>query len=163
MAEVALSVVPIENKDELNFIIGQTHFIKSVEDIYEAIVQSGTSIKFGVAFCEASGVCLLRWDGNDEECIELAKKNALNVGAGHSFFVFLKQGFPINVLNQIKMVPEVCRIFCASANAVQVIVAKTAQGKGIMGVIDGGSPLGVETEKDQSDRKAFIRMIGYKR
>ncbi|KAH3744036.1 adenosine monophosphate-protein transferase [Pelomyxa schiedti] len=134
----------------------------TVEDVYEVIVQSGISIKFGVAFCEASGVRLLRWDGNDQECIEAAKRNAMCVGAGHSFFIFLKQGYPINILNQLKSVPEVCRIFCATSNPVQVIVAKTAQGRGIMGVIDGESPLGVETEADQDERKAFLRKIGYK-
>eukprot|EP00727_Mastigamoeba_balamuthi_P002914 m51a1_g1262 putative membrane protein (161) ;mRNA; r:55383-56263 len=156
-------LVQVENPNELNFILGQTHFIKSVEDIYEAIVQTGTAVKFGLAFCEASGPCLIRFDGNDDECIELAKKNAQSVGAGHTFFVFLKNAFPVNVLNPIKAVPEVCRIFCATANPVQVVVAKSSQGRGVMGVIDGFAPKGVETAEDKKERVAFLQMIGYKR
>jgi adenosine/AMP kinase len=155
--------VKIEKPQTLNFILGQSHFIKTVEDIHEALVSSVPGIKFGLAFCEASGECLVRWTGTDEALIELAKKNALAIGAGHSFIVFLGEGFyPINVLNAIKNVPEVARIFCATANPVEVLVAQTEQGRGILGVIDGFSPKGVEDEKGIAWRKDFLRMIGYK-
>jgi len=137
--------------------------LKTVEDLYEALIQSGISIKFGIAFCEASGPKLIRWDGNDDQLIQLAQKNALKVGAGHSFFIFLDKGYPVNVLNTIKMVTEVTKIYCATANPLQVIVAKTEQGRGIMGVIDGGSPLGIENETNQQDRREFLRAIGYKK
>jgi len=163
MSGVEFEVVDVENPDTLNVIFGQSHFIKTVEDLYEALVQSGTSIKFGIAFCEASGPKLIRSDGNDEKLIELAKKNAMKVGCGHSFWIFLNNGFPINVLNQVKNVPEVCRIFCATSNPLQVIVAKTAKGRGVSAVIDGGSPSGFEGDKEKQERKDFLRKIGYKR
>jgi uncharacterized protein len=155
--------VKIEKPEDTNFILGQSHFIKTVEDIHESLVTSVPGIKFGLAFCEASGECLVRWSGNDPAMLELARKNALAIGAGHSFILFLGEGFfPVNVLNQVKMVPEVCRIFCATANPVEVIIAETDLGKGILGVIDGNSPQGIEDEKDIAWRKGFLRKIGYK-
>jgi len=158
-----LSVVKIEKTIETNFILGQTHFIKTVEDVHEALVTAVPGIKFGLAFCEASGKCLIRWTGTDEEMIKLAQQNAQAIGAGHSFIVFLGEGyFPINVLNAIKMVPEVAHIFCATANSTQVIVAESEQGRGILGVIDGQPPKGIEQEDDIAWRKDFLRMIGYK-
>lgn len=157
-----LTTVPIENPEQLNLIFGQTHFIKSVEDIHEALVQASPSLKFGIAFCEASGPRLVRRSGNDDALVELAVANALAIAAGHSFIVFLRDGFPINVLNAIKMVPEVCRVFCATANPVEVVIAKTSQGRGVVGVIDGGPPLGVETEADIEARRTLLRTIGYK-
>jgi len=158
-----LTTLKIEKPEAVNFILGQTHFIKSVEDIHEALVTAVPGIKFGLAFCEASGVCLVRWTGTDEAMIELAKKNAQAIGAGHSFIVFLAEGFyPINVLNALKMVPEVCSIFCATANPTEVIVAETEQGRGILGVIDGSSPKGIEDEGGITWRKGFLRKIGYK-
>ena len=157
------SSVKIEKPEAVNFILRQTHFIKSVEDIHEALVNAVPGIKFGLAFCESSGACLVRWTGTDEAMIELAKKNALAIGAGHSFIVFLGEGFyPINVLNALKMVPEVCRIFCATANPAEVIVAETEQGRGILGVVDGSSPQGIEGEEEIAWRKDFLRKIGYK-
>ena len=157
------SIISIEKPDELNFILGQTHFIKTVEDVYETLVTAVPNIKFGLAFCEASGKCLLRTSGTDQNLIDLARKNALAIGAGHSFILFLGEGyFPINVLNAIKMVPEVCQIFCATANPTQVVVVETDQGRGIMGVVDGFSPRGVEAEDDVVWRKDFLRKIGYK-
>jgi hypothetical protein len=153
----------IDKPESLNFILGQAHFIKSVEDIHEALVTTVPGIKFGLAFCEASGKCLVRWSGTDPALIELARKNAAALGAGHSFILFLGEGFyPINVLNTIKQVPEVCRVFCATANPVEVIIAATAQGRGILGVVDGSSPKGVEDEEDIAWRKKFLRQIGYK-
>ncbi len=158
-----LKIVPIEKPEAINFILGQTHFIKSVEDIHEALVTSVPGIKFGLAFCEASGPCLVRWTGTDEEMTELAKKHAQAIGAGHSFIIFLGEGFfPVNVLNAVKAVPEVCRIFCATANPTQVIVAETEQGRGILGVVDGFPPKGIEGEEDIAHRKDFLRKIGYK-
>lgn len=158
-----LKLIPIEKPEAVNFILGQSHFIKTVEDIHEALVTAVPGIQFGLAFCEASGKCLVRWSGTDEAMLNLAKKNALAIGAGHSFIIFLGEGFyPINVLNAVKMVPEVARIFCATANPVQVIVAESEQGRGILGVIDGSSPLGVEDEEGIAWRKGFLRMIGYK-
>ncbi|MEA3239587.1 MAG: adenosine-specific kinase [Candidatus Bipolaricaulota bacterium] len=157
-----LKVVDIENPDELNFILGQTHFIKSVEDLHEALVTAVPGIKFGLAFNEASGPCLIRKSGTDESLVDLAVKNAEAIGAGHSFIIFLDGSFPINVLPAIKGVPEVCHIICASANPTQVIVAETEQGCGILGVIDGYSPKGIETQVDIEDRKNFLRTIGYK-
>ena len=155
--------VKIEKPEPINFILGQSHFIKTVEDIHEALVGGVPGIKFGLAFCEASGDCLVRWTGTDEEMIELAKKNALAIGAGHSFILFLAEGFfPINVLNAVKMIPEVARVFCATANPTEVLVAETEQGRGILGVVDGFSPKGVEDEKGITWRKDFLRMIGYK-
>ena len=158
-----IRIVPVEKPDSVNFILGQSHFIKSVEDVYEALVQAVPGIKFGVAFCEASGACLVRWVGTDEEMTELAKKNALAISAGHSFIVFLDEGFyPLNVLNAIKMVPEVCRVFCATANPTQVIVAETEQGRGILGVVDGFPPRGVEDAEGIKWRTGLLRTIGYK-
>ncbi len=155
--------VRIEKPDATNFVLGQTHFIKSVEDIHEALVSAVPNIKFGLAFCEASGRCLVRWSGTDGSMVELARKNAGAIGAGHSFILFLGEGFyPLNVLNSLKMVPEVCRIFCATANPTEVIVAETVQGRGILGVVDGSSPKGVEGEDDIAWRKGFLRQIGYK-
>jgi adenosine/AMP kinase len=157
------STISIEKPDELNFILGQTHFIKTVEDVYETLVTAVPNIKFGLAFCEASGKCLLRTSGTDLDLIDLARKNALAIGAGHSFILFLGEGyFPINVLNAIKMVPEVCHIFCATANPTQVVIVETDQGRGIMGVVDGFPPQGVEAEDDVVWRKDFLRTIGYK-
>jgi len=157
------STISIEKPFELNFILGQTHFIKTVEDVYETLVTAVPNIKFGLAFCEASGKCLLRTSGTDQDLIDLARKNALAIGAGHSFILFLGEGyFPINVLNAIKMVPEVCHIFCATANPTQVVIVETDQGRGIMGVVDGFSPRGVEAEDDVVWRKDFLRTIGYK-
>jgi len=158
-----LTSVPIQKPEEINFILGQSHFIKTVEDIHETLVGAVPGIKFGLAFCEASGACLVRATGTDEAMIELARQNALAIGAGHSFILFLGAGFfPINVLNQVKMVPEVCRIYCATANPVEVILAETSQGRGILGVVDGASPKGVEAEDDVNWRKGFLRQIGYK-
>ncbi len=158
-----LTTVRIEKPDAINFILGQTHFIKTVEDVHEALVTAVPGIKFGVAFCEASGRCLVRWSGTDPALIDLARKNALALGAGHSFFVFLGDGFyPINVLNAIKAVPEVCRVFCATANPTEVVVAVTEQGRGILGVVDGAPPKGVEGDPDIAWRKGLLRQIGYK-
>ncbi len=155
--------VPIEKPETVNFILGQAHFIKTVEDLHEALVNSVPGIKFGLAFCEASGKCLVRWSGSDEAMIELAKKNALAVGAGHSFIIFLAEGFfPVNVLNAVKAVPEVARVYCATANPAEVLVAQTAQGRAILGVVDGSSPKGVEGAEDIAWRKDLLRKIGYK-
>jgi adenosine/AMP kinase len=158
-----LEIVAIEKPEATNFILGQTHFIKSVEDIHEALVNCVPGIRFGLAFCEASGDCLVRWSGTDERMIELATRNAVAIGAGHSFILFLGDGYyPINVLNALKSVPEVCRIFCATANPTQVVVAQTEQGRGILGVVDGASPSGVEQDEDIAWRKGLLRRIGYK-
>lgn len=158
-----LTTVIIEKPEAVNFILGQSHFIKTVEDLHEAMVNAVPGIKFGLAFCEASGACLVRWTGTDQAMIELAKKNAMTLSAGHSFIIFLAEGFfPINVLNAVKMVPEVCRIFCATANLTQVILAETAQGWGILGVVDGSKPKGVEDDEGIAWRKGFLRQIGYK-
>ncbi|MBC8442056.1 MAG: adenosine-specific kinase [Deltaproteobacteria bacterium] len=157
-----LKIINIENPDELNFILGHSHFIKTIEDIHEAIVCTVPNAKFGVAFCEASMECLVRYSGTDEQMMELAKKNAFTLSAGHSFIIFMKDMFPINILNTIKNIPEVARIHCATANPVQVILAQTDQGRGILGVIDGFSSKGIETEADIEKRKGFLRMIGYK-
>lgn len=158
-----LKIISIEKPEPINFILGQTHFIKSVEDIHEALVSSVPGIKFGLAFCEASGKCLVRWSGTDEAMLTLARENALALGAGHSFILFLGEGFyPINVLNAIKQVPEVCHIYCATSNPTQVILAETDQGRGILGVVDGAIPKGVEEEEDIEWRRGFLRMIGYK-
>jgi len=158
-----IQTIKIEKPETINFILGQSHFIKTVEDIHEALVNSVPGIKFGLAFCEASGKCLIRWTGTDNEMIELAKKNAQAVGAGHSFILFLGDGFfPINILNAVKNVPEVVRIFCATANPTEVLVAQTEQGRGIIGVVDGFAPQGIENEEGIAWRKDFLRMIGYK-
>lgn len=158
-----LTVVRIEKPEAVNLILGQSHFIKTAEDLHEALVCSVPGIKFGLAFCEASGPALVRASGTDDELIELAEQKALALGAGHSFIIFLGEGFyPVNVLNTVKMVPEVCRIFCATANPVEVILAETKQGRGILGVVDGVRTKGIETEDDVAHRKDFLRMIGYK-
>jgi adenosine/AMP kinase len=155
--------VQIEKPDEINFILGQSHFIKTVEDIHEALVQTVPGIKFGLAFCESSGAMLVRWSGTDEAMIELAKRNALALSAGHSFIIMLGAGFyPVSVLNGIKMVPEVCRIYCATANPAEVIIAESEQGRGILGVIDGGKSKGLEDEQGIAWRKELLRKIGYK-
>lgn len=161
--ETKLTIVQIEKPESVNFILGQTHFIKSVEDIHETLVTAVPGIKFGLAFCESSGKCLVRWSGTDSAMIELAKKHSVAIAAGHSFILFLADGFyPVNVLNPLKMVPEVCRIFCATANPAQVLIAETSQGRGIMGVVDGSSPKGVEDGAEIEWRKKFLRQIGYK-
>ncbi len=158
-----LELIAVQKPDELNFILGQTHFIKSVEDLHEAMVNAVPGIRFGLAFCEASGACLVRSSGTEPELVELAERNALRLGAGHCFIVFLGVGFyPINVLKAIQAVPEVCRIFCATANPTQVIVAKSGQGNGILGIIDGAGPKGIEGPEDVAWRKSFLRKIGYK-
>lgn len=166
MGDIDIKTVKIEKPDDMNFIFGQTHFIKSVEDIYEAIVSSVPSAKFAVAFCEASGACKVRVEGNDDALKKIAQKNALTIGAGHSFIVFMKNCFPINVLNAIKAVPEVCGIYCATANPTIVVIAEAKnsgeKGRGILGVIDGFSPKGVENKEDFVWRKKFLRDIGYK-
>ena len=152
----------IQKPEEVNLILGQTHFIKTVEDLHEAMVTAVPNIKFGLAFCEASGPCLIRWSGTDEKLVELAKTNATAIGAGHSFLIFLRDCFPINVLPVIRHVPEVCHIYCATANAVEVILAETEKGRGILGVVDGESPKGIEQESDRQQRKALLRQFGYK-
>jgi len=158
-----IKTIGIKKPEDVNFILGQSHFIKTVEDLYEILVSSVPGIKFGLAFCEASGACLIRSEGTDEEMKVLAVDNAKNIGAGHSFIVFLKDVYPINVLNAIKNCPEVCRIFCATANPCQVIVAESEQGRGILGVIDGFAPKGVEDGEGIKWRTDLLRKIGYKR
>jgi adenosine/AMP kinase len=158
-----LTLVPLEVPENGNLILGQAHFIKSVEDIYEAIVNTVPQMKFGVAFNEASGPCLTRVDGNDDALQAMAARNASAVAAGHIFVVAMREGYPINVLGRIKDVPEVCTIFCATANPVEAVVAGSGQGRGVLGVIDGFQPKGVETAEDAAKRRAFLRMIGYKR
>lgn len=157
-----LKSVNIEKPEMTNLILGQSHFIKTVEDIYEAIVQTNSQMKFGLGFCESSGPALVRWVGNDQNLIELAKKNAMNLSCGHCFILLLENGFPLNILNVIKNIPEVCTIYCATANPVEVIIAETEQGRGILGVIDGMKTKGIETEDDIKTRKEFLRKIGYK-
>lgn len=157
-----LKIVKIVKPQDMNFILGQSHFIKTVEDIYEVLASSVPDIKFGLAFCEASGVCKVRCEGNDPGLKKLAADNALELGAGHSFILFMNQAYPINVLNAIKALPEVCSIYCATANNVEVVVAQTDSGRGIMGVIDGAQPKGIETEEDIKWRKGLLRKIGYK-
>jgi adenosine/AMP kinase len=157
-----IKVIKIEKPEGLNLIIGQTHFIKSVEDLFETLITSSPTIKFGIGFVEASGDALIRWAGNDKELIELAKKNAYEIGAGHSFIIFLKDAFPINVLNAIKNVQEVCSIYAATANPLEVIVGETKQGRAILGVVDGTMPKGIETEEDIKKRKELLRKFGYK-
>lgn len=154
--------IPVEKPDDVNLILGQSHFIKTVEDLHETLAGVGGALRFGIAFCESSGPRLVRRSGNDPELIELAVKNALAIGAGHSFVVLLRQGFPVNVLNQLKLVPEVCGIYCATANPVEVLVARTERGRGILGVVDGEPPRGVEKDEDVRDRHALLRKIGYK-
>jgi len=166
MDEVTVKLVAIEKSDDINFILGQTHFIKSVEDLYEAMKNTVPNGKFGIAFCEASGACKIRSEGNDAALKELAEKNAMNIGAGHTFLIFMKDCYPLNVLNTIKNVPEVCSIFCATANPTSVVVAESKLqggiGRGILGVIDGFTPKGIENTEDFSWRKKLLRDIGYK-
>jgi uncharacterized protein len=157
-----ITTVPFRKPEDLNVILGQSHFIKTVEDLHEALVTASSSIRFGVAFCEASGPCLVRWSGNDQELIDIAVANAQAIGAGHSFVIAMREAFPINVLNAVKMVPEVCRIYCATANPLEVVVGQAEGGRAILGVVDGGSPLGVETDDDVAERKAMLRRFGYK-
>lgn len=157
-----IKVIKIDKPEDMNFILGQSHFIKTVEDIHEAVVTTAPQLKFGLAFCESSGPSLVRYSGNDEKLIVLARKNALNIAAGHSFILFMENGFPINILNAVKNVPEVCGIFCATANPVEVIVAETDTGRGILGVIDGLKTKGIEREDDIKFRKEFLRKLGYK-
>ena len=157
-----LQSVPIEKPGGMNFILGQSHFIKTVEDLHETIVTTAPAMKFGLAFCEASGPSLVRTSGNDERLTALARDNAVRIACGHTFIVFMEGGFPVNILNAVKSVPEVCSIFCATANPVEVIVAVTAGGRGIVGVVDGNPPKGVETPADVEARKGFLRAIGYK-
>jgi hypothetical protein len=157
-----IRIVPIDIPEGLNIIIGQSHFVKTVEDMYEILTGSSPSLKFGVAFSEASGPCLVRYEGNNEGLTKLAAEASFNLACGHTFVVFLKDGFPINVLNAIKACQEVCNIVCATSNPLEVIVAESGQGRGIMGVIDGSSPKGIEEEKDKKDRKALLRKFGYK-
>lgn len=157
-----IKTVKIEKPADINFILGQSHFIKTVEDIHEATVSSVPGIKFGLAFCEASGDCLIRWSGNDDEMIELARKNAESIAAGHTFILFIKDAFPVNILGAVRNVPEVCSIFCATANPVEVIIAETDQGRGILGVVDGESPKGVEGDEGKAWRHDILRKFGYK-
>ena len=157
-----IKTVRIEKPEDVNLILGQAHFIKTVEDLYEALVGAVPGIQFGLAFCESSGACLVRWIGTDDAMIELAKQNAYALSAGHVFIIFLKNAFPINVLNAVKMVPEVCRIFCATANPVEVILAETETGRGILGVVDGLKSKGIEDAEGIAWRKGFLRKIGYK-
>lgn len=162
MAGVELHLVAIDKPDDMNVIVGQSHFVKTVEDLHEALVGVSPHLRFGIAFCEASGPCLVRRSGNDARLVELATTNALAIAAGHTFVILLEDGYPVNVLNQVKQVPEVCSIFCATANPLQLVVAETELGRGVIGVIDGSRPLGVETDADVADRKALLRAIGYK-
>ena len=167
MSEVKIDLIEIEKPEDINFILGQTHFIKTVEDIYETIIQIIPNAQFGLAFCEASGSCKIRTEGTNKDMISLASKNAEKIGAGHSFIIFTKDFFPINILNAIKNVPEVCTIFCATANPTKIVIAESSFGKnngrGILGVIDGYSPKGIENAEEIKWRKDFLRTIGYKR
>lgn len=163
MSKLDLKLVDIEKPENVNFILGQSHFIKTVEDVHEALVNAVPGIKFGLAFCEASGPKLIRWSGTDEKMIDLAKKNMKKVGAGHSFIIFLGEGFyPLSILTTLRSVPEIVNIFCATANSTQVIVGETKLGRGILGVIDGGAPKGIEDKEEIEKRKKFLRDIGYK-
>ncbi len=162
VAGASFEVVGVQKPDDINVIIGQSHFIKTVEDLHEALVGVSPHLRFGIAFCEASGACLVRRSGNDDELVRLAVTNAQAIAAGHSFVILLREGYPVNVLNSVKAVPEVCGIFCASANPVEVLVAVTERGRGVVGVIDGVPPVGVETDADAADRHRLLRQIGYK-
>ncbi len=157
-----LELVTLETPQECNLVLGQSHFIKTVEDLHEAIVNTVPYAKFGLAFCESSGPCLVRKSGNDPGLVEAAAKNALNLGAGHSFLIFLREAYPINILNALRNVPEICNIYCATANPVQVILGVTEQGRGILGVVDGLVSKGIEEENHVQERKEFLRRIGYK-
>jgi adenosine/AMP kinase len=159
---VELTTVPIDKPADMNFILGQSHFIKTIEDLHEAIVQTAPQMKFGIAFCESSGPALVRRTGSDAQLVELAQRNALALGCGHSFIIFMTGGFPINILNTIKAVPEVCGIYCATANPTEVVVADTGSGRGILGVVDGATSKGIETESDVEARKGLLRQFGYK-
>lgn len=161
--QIRTHLVTVDIPADMNVIFGNAHFIKTVEDLYEALIGSSPSLKFGIAFCEASQKRLVRTDGNDPDLVDRAAQAAFDIACGHTFVIFLKDGFPINVLNRVKQVEEVTRIFCATANPLQVIVAASSQGRGVMGVIDGESPLGIETDQDRRDRRDFLRTIGYKR
>ncbi len=156
-------IIPVVIPDDCNIIFGMSHFIKTVEDLYETMVSTVPSVEFGIAFCEASGDCLIRSDGNDDKLIKMAEQAAFDVACGHSFFIFMRNAFPINFLPRIKSIPEVCRIFCATANPLEVIIGETGQGRGVMGVIDGKMPVGIEKQKDKKARHKFLRDIGYKR
>jgi uncharacterized protein len=160
--EASLSVVPLAWHEDANVIVGQSHFIKTVEDVAEIVAGTVPGARYGLAFCEASGPCLIRTEGNDPALVEEAVRDAQAVGAGHTFFLVLKNAYPINILPALKACPEICRIFCATGNPVQVIVSATQQGKGILGVIDGASPVGVETTADKAERRAMLRKFGYK-
>lgn len=160
--DVTVSLVSLDMPKDANVILGHAHFIKTAEDLYEAMIESAPHIKFGIAFCEASGPRLVRAEGNDKELADKAAEEIQKIGAGHTFLIFLKEGFPINVLNAIKNVSEVCRVYAATANPLQIVVAESEQGRGILGVIDGSSPAGVETEEDSEKRYEFLREIGYK-
>jgi uncharacterized protein len=162
VAGLELETVAIEKPEDVNLILGQSHFIKTVDDLYEALAGSSPHLRFGLAFCEASGPCLVRRAGNDADLVELAVRNALAIGAGHAFVVFLREGYPVNVLNQVKQVPEVCRIFCATANPVEVVLGVTDRGRAVLGVVDGAVPSGVETDEDAAERRDLLRRIGYK-
>ena len=157
-----IRLVPIVKPEEMNFILGQAHFIKTVEDLHEAIVTTAPHMKFGLAFCESSGLALVRHSGNDETLVEIAKTNAFAIGAGHAFIIFMTGGFPVNILNAIKAVPEVCHIYCATANPAEVVVGETEQGRAILGVVDGVRPKGIEGPDGIEWRKGFLRKIGYK-
>jgi len=157
-----IKTLKIKKPEGINMILGQSHFIKTVEDIHEAMVNAVPNIKFGLAFCESSGPCLVRYSGTDPELVDLAKENALSLSAGHSFIIFLRDVYPVNVLNAIKNVPEVCCIFCATANPVEVVIAESQEGRGILGVIDGLKSKGVEKEENIAERKSFLRKVGYK-
>jgi adenosine/AMP kinase len=159
---VELTAIPLEKPDGMNVIVGQAHFIKTVEDVHEALVGISPHLRFGIAFCEASGPCLIRRSGNDGHLVELASRNAEAIGAGHAFLILLEDGYPVNVLNALKQVPEVCNISCATANPVEVLVAETGLGRAVIGVVDGLPPSGIETEGDVADRKQLLRTIGYK-
>ncbi|MDL9981504.1 adenosine-specific kinase [Microbacterium candidum] len=159
---VDIEVVPLDKPDDVNVIVGQSHFIKTVEDLHEALAGVGGVLRFGVAFCEASGARLVRHTGNDDDLVELAVNASVAIAAGHVFVIMLRDGFPVNVLNQVKAVPEVCTVYCATANPVQILVAVTEGGRGVTGVIDGEPPVGVETERDIADRRELLRAIGYK-
>jgi adenosine/AMP kinase len=157
-----IKIVTIEKPEDMNIILGQAHFIKTVEDLHETIVTTAPHMKVGVAFCESSGPALVRFSGNDESLAAIARTNVLAIGAGHSFLIVMTGGFPVNILNAVKNVPEVCRIFCATANPVEVVVAETETGRAVLGVVDGVRPKGIESDKDIEQRKAFLRKIGYK-
>ena len=162
-SNLKIKIVSVDIPSDANVIFGQSHFIKTVEDLYETLALSSPNLKFGIAFCEASQKRLVRSDGNNQDLIDLANKAAFDVACGHSFFIYLREGYPVNVLNQVKGVSEVCRIFCATANPLQVIVAETDLGRGVLGVIDGEIPLGIENDEDKQERINFLRSIGYKR